>query len=167
MSLSMYQASIPVYMNLLSALSKIIEKAAAHAEAKKITPEALLHARLFPDMFTFTRQVQIATDHAKGAPARLAGVEVPAFPDTEASFSELQARIQKTIDFLKTFSPEQINGSEEKEIILTIGPNKIPLKGQDYLLHFSMPNFYFHLTTAYDILRHNGVELGKRDFMGR
>jgi uncharacterized protein len=166
MSLSMYQASVPVFLQFLGGLSKVLEKATAHAEAKKLDPNALLNARLFPDMFVFTKQVQIVTDHAKGAVARLAGVEVPSYPDTEASFSELQARIAKTIEFVKGFTPEQINGSEEKEIVMTFGTHKMPFKGHVYLLQFAVPNFYFHAATAYDILRHNGVEIGKRDFMG-
>jgi uncharacterized protein len=166
MSLSMYQASVPGFLQSLGALSKILEKAAAHAEAKKIDPNVLLNARLFPDMFALTRQIQIATDHAKGSVARLAGVEVPSFSDTETSFVELQARISKTIEFVKSFKPEQINGSEEKEIVLTFGPTKMTFQGHVYLIQFTLPNFYFHTTTAYNILRHNGIEIGKRDFMG-
>jgi uncharacterized protein len=165
MSLTMYQASVPIFLQFLGSLSKILEKAAAHAETKKIDPNVFLTARLFPDMLAFTKQVQIVTDHAKGSLARLAGVEIPNFPDTETSFSELQARISKTIEFVKSFKPEQINGTEEKEIVLTFGTTKYPFKGQTYLLQFALPNFYFHATTAYDILRHNGVELGKTDFM--
>ena len=165
MSLTMYQASAPIFLQFLGSLSKVLEKAAAHAEAKKIDPNALLTARLFPDMLAFTKQVQIVTDHAKGAMARLAGIEIPSYPDTETSFGELQARISKTIDFVKSIKPEQLNGSEEKEIVLTFGAHKMPFQGHVYLLQFALPNFYFHATTAYDILRHNGVELGKRDFM--
>jgi uncharacterized protein len=166
MSLSMYQASVPGFLQFLGGLSKVLEKAAAHAEAKKIDPSVLLNARLFPNMFTLARQVQIATDHAKGSVARLAGVEVPNFPDTETSFSELQTRISKTIEFVKSFKPEQINGSEDKEIVLILGTYKMNFQGHVYLLQFALPNFYFHATTAYDILRHNGIEIGKIDFMG-
>jgi uncharacterized protein len=166
MPLSMYQASVPVLLQILGSLSKILQKAAAHAEAKKIEPAVLLGARLYPDMFPLTRQVQLVTDHAKGSVARLAGVDIPSYPDTEATFEELQARLAKTVEFLKSFKPAQIDGSEEREIVLTIGGQKMPLKGQTYLVHFALPNFYFHATTAYAILRHSGVEIGKRDFMG-
>jgi uncharacterized protein len=165
MPLSMYQASVPVFLQLLGSHSKILQKAAAHAEARKIDPNALLSARLYPDMFPLTRQVQTAADHAKGAVARLAGADVPSFPDTEASFAELEARLQKTSDFIKTFKPEQIDGSEEREIVLHMRAQSRTFTGQTYLLHFALPNFYFHMTTAYAILRHNGVEIGKRDFL--
>jgi uncharacterized protein len=166
MSLSMYQASSPVYTQFLTALSGILTKAAAHAEAKKIDPSIFINARLSPDMFAFARQVQIATDHAKGSMARLAGVEAPSFPDTETSFEELQARIAKTLDYVKSFKPEQIDGSEGRDIVLTFGTDKYPFKGQAYLIQFALPNFYFHASMAYAILRHNGVDVGKRDFMG-
>jgi hypothetical protein len=166
MSLTMYQASVPTYLQYLGSLSKVLEKAAAHAEAKKIDPNALLHARLFPDMFPLIKQVQVACDHAKGGTARITGTEPPSFPDTETTFSELQARIAKTIEFVKSFKVEQFEGSEERDIELNIRGTKIPLKGHAFLLQFSLPNFYFHTTTAYNILRHNGIELGKRDFMG-
>jgi uncharacterized protein len=165
MSLSMYQASIPVFVRNLNNLSTILDKAVAHADAKKIDHAVLLNFRLFPDMLNFTKQIQIATDFAKGAAARLAGAEVPKYEDTEVSFADLKARIQKTIAFLKTFTPAQIDGSEEREINLTIGGHSIKLKGQTYLLEMVQPNFYFHATTAYAILRHNGVEVGKRDFV--
>lgn len=166
MSLSMYKASVPVYTQFLTALSNILKKAAVHAEAKKIDPSVLVNARLSPDMFALARQIQIATDHAKGSLARLAGLEVPSFPDTESTFDELQARIAKTLDYVKTFKPEQIDGTEEREIVLTFGTQKFPFNGQTYLIQFALPNFYFHISTAYGILRHNGVEIGKRDFMG-
>lgn len=166
MSLSMYKASVPVYTQFLTALSNILKKAATHAEAKKIDPSVLINARLSPDMFALARQVQIATDHAKGSLARLAGLEVPSFPDTESTFDELQARIAKTLDYVKTFKPEQIDGTEEREIVLTFGTQKFPFNGQTYLIQFALPNFYFHISTTYGILRHNGVEIGKRDFMG-
>jgi hypothetical protein len=161
----MYQASVPVFVRNLHNLSAILDKAIAHADAKKIDHAVLLNFRLFPDMLNFTKQIQIATDFAKGAAARLAGVEVPKYEDTEVSFADLQARIQKTIAFVKTFTPAQIDGSEEREINLTIGGHAIKLKGQTYLLEMVQPNFYFHSTTAYAILRHNGVEVGKRDFV--
>jgi len=167
MTLSMYQASAPVYEQFLGSLSIILKKGAAFAEAKKIDPSVLLTARLSPDMFAFTRQVQIATDHAKGSMARLSGTDVPSYPDTESSFEELQARVAKTRDFVKTFKPEQIDGSEEREIVLTFGTQKFPFTGQTYLVNFALPNFYFHTSMAYAILRHNGVDVGKMDFMGR
>jgi hypothetical protein len=163
----MYQASIPSFIRILGNLSILLEKAAAHAEAKKIDPTVFTGARLAPDMFPLTRQVQIATDGVKGCVARLAGVEVPSYPDTETTFPELQARIKKTVDFLKTFNASQIDGSEERAITLKIRDREIHFKGQAYLLNFVIPNFYFHVTTAYAILRHNGVEIGKMDFLGK
>ena len=166
MTVSMFTASVPVYTQFLTSLSAILKKAAAHAEAKKIDPSVLINARLSPDMFALARQVQIATDHAKGSLARLAGVEIPAYADTEATFDELEARIQKTLAFVKTFKPEQIDGTEGKEIVLTFGTQKFPFNGQTYLIQFALPNFYFHTTMAYAILRENGVDIGKRDFMG-
>ncbi len=166
MTVSMFTASVPVYTQFLTSLSAILKKAAAHAEAKKIDPSILINARLSPDMFALARQVQIATDHAKGSLARLAGVEIPAYADTEATFDELEARIQKTLAYVKTFKPEQIDGTEGKEIVLTFGTQKFPFNGQTYLIQFALPNFYFHTTMAYAILRENGVDVGKRDFMG-
>jgi uncharacterized protein len=166
MTVSMFTASVPVYTQFLTSLSAILKKAAAHAEAKKIDPSIFINARLSPDMYALARQVQIATDHAKGSLARLAGVEVPSYPDTEATFDELEARIQKTLAYVKTFKPEQIDGTEGKEIVLTFGTQKFPFNGQTYLIQFALPNFYFHTTMAYAILRENGVDVGKRDFMG-
>ena len=166
MTVSMFTASVPVYTQFLNSLSAILKKAAAHAEAKKIDPSVLINARLSPDMFALARQVQIATDHAKGSLARLAGVEIPSYADTEATFDELEARIQKTLAYVKTFKPEQIDGTEGKEIVLTFGTQKFPFNGQTYLIQFALPNFYFHTTMVYAILRENGVEIGKRDFMG-
>jgi hypothetical protein len=166
MSLSMSQASIPLFVQLLTAASGVLDKAAAHAEAKKIDPSVLLNARLYPDMFPLTRQIQIATDQAKGCVARLAGLEVPKYADTEASFDELKARIARTIDFVKSVNPAQIDGTEDKSLTIPIGKQEREFKGQAYLLNFVLPNFYFHLTTAYNILRHSGVEIGKRDFLG-
>ncbi|WP_338849376.1 DUF1993 domain-containing protein [Massilia sp. W12] len=167
MTISMYQASIPVFQRSLSNLDAILQKAAQHAENRKIDAQALLQARLFPDMFTFTRQVQIACDFAKGAAARLAGQDVPSWEDNEKSFEELRARVARTLEFVAQAQPEQIDGSEERDIQVGAGERQMKFKGQVYLLHFVLPNFYFHLTTAYDILRHNGVEIGKRDFIGQ
>ncbi len=166
MSLSMYQASVPVFLRMLANLSAVLDKAAKHAEAKKIEPSVFVTARLFPDMLPLSAQIQIASDSAKGCAARLAGVEVPSFPDTETTFPELQARIEKTVTFLKTLKPEQIDGSEERNIHLKMRTREVDFTGQVFLLHFAMPNFYFHITTAYAILRHNGVELGKMDYLG-
>jgi len=166
MPISMYEASAPRFTNMLNNLSAVLDKAQAHAEAKKIEPAVLLGCRLRPDMFTLTRQVQVACDNAKGAVARLAGVEVPKHEDTEQSFADLKARIAKTIDFVASFKPAQIDGTEEKEIHLKLGPLDVKWKGMQYLLGFALPNFYFHVVTAYDILRHNGVDVGKRDYIG-
>jgi hypothetical protein len=166
MNISMYQASAPRLINILSNLSAILDKAQAHVEAKKIDPKALTDYRLFPDMFPMKRQVQIACDSAKGAVARLAGVEVPKHEDTEQTFDELKARIAKTIDFIKTLRPAQLDGTEDKAIRLKLGGREIDFNGMQYLLGHALPNFYFHVTTAYNILRRNGVELGKRDYIG-
>ncbi|MEO8459880.1 MAG: DUF1993 domain-containing protein [Dokdonella sp.] len=166
MSLSMYDASVPVFIHGLTNLSTILDKAKAHAEAKKIDPDALLGMRLFPDMFPLSRQIQIAADLAKGPAARLAEVERPVYEDTEKTFDELQARIAKTIAFLKTLKPEQINGSEDREVSVTLRGNDVKFRGQPYLLYFALPNFYFHLTTTYALLRHGGVEIGKMDYVG-
>lgn len=166
MSLSMYRASVPVFQQFLSSHSAIIDKAAAYAEAKKIEPSALLNARLYPDMFPYTRQVQVACDLAKNASGRLAGAERPSFPDTEASFADLKARIDKTLAYIGGFTPEQIDGSEGKELVIPMGgTDTMTFTGVNYLLSFALPNFFFHVTTAYAILRHCGLELGKRDFM--
>jgi len=167
MTLSMYSASIPVFQQLLNALKEVLTKAEAHAADKHFEPQALLQARLFPDMFPLLRQVQIAADFAKSVPARLAGVEVPAYEDSEQSFADLHARIDKTLSFLAGLRPAQIDGSEALEVVLRPGtPKEKKLSGQTYLLGYGLPQFFFHVTTAYDILRHNGVEIGKRDFMG-
>ncbi len=166
MSLSMYQASIPTFVRGLKNLSAILAKASAYAESKKIDQTVLVNARLAPDMFPLARQIQIASDGVKGCAARLAGVEVPSFPDNEASFADLQERINKTISFIESVKPEQIDGSEEKAIHLKVGGRELDFKGQPYLLEFVIPNFYFHLTAAYAILRHNGLDIGKRDFLG-
>lgn len=167
MSISMYSASVPVFKQLLSALADVLAKAEAHAQARKIEPSVLLQSRLYPDMFPLARQVQIATDFAKSVSARLAAVDVPAYEDNEQNLAELRARIQNTLDFLAGFTPEQIDGSEGMEVVLRPGtPKEKKLNGQAYLLNYGLPQFFFHVTTAYDILRHNGVEIGKRDFMG-
>ncbi|HLD09401.1 MAG TPA: DUF1993 domain-containing protein [Methylophilaceae bacterium] len=166
MSLSMYQASTPVFIRGLENLSAILDKAAAYAEARKIDPAILINARLAPDMFPLSRQVQIATDGAKGCAARLAGIEVPSYEDNEATFPELQARIKKTIAFLKSVSAAKIDGSEERKISLKLRGKDVSFLGQPYLLKFVLPNFFFHITTAYDILRHNGLEIGKPDYIG-
>lgn len=166
MPLSMYQASVPPCLRMLTNLSAILDKAAAHAAARKIDPSVFLNARLFPDMYPLVRQVQLASDLAKGAGARLAGKEPPKYPDTEASFDELKARIGKTIEFLKTLKAGQIDGSEDRDITIPMGGQPRTFKGQAYLLDFVLPNLYFHATTAYAILRHGGVEVGKRDFLG-
>jgi hypothetical protein len=166
MSLDMYQASIPVFVRMLGNLSSILDKAVAHAEAKKIEPAVFINSRLAPDMYPLSRQVQIATDMAKGCAARLAGIDVPSYEDNESTFEELQARIAKTIVFLQSVSVDQINSSEERAVTLKLRNREINFVGQPYLLHFVLPNFYFHVTAAYAILRHNGVDLGKMDFVG-
>jgi uncharacterized protein len=166
MGISMYQASAPRFANTLGNLVAILDKAQAHCEAKKIDPLVLTACRLYPDMFPLSRQVQIACDTAKGAVARLAGVEVVKHEDTEQSFAELKARIAKTLAIVNGFKPAQIDGSEERDITLKLGSTEVKFKGMQYLLGFALPNFYFHVVTAYDILRHNGVEVGKRDFIG-
>ena len=163
----MYQASTPRFANILRNLSAILEKAEAHCTAKKIDPSALTTYRFFPDMFPFTRQVQIACDSAKGAVARLAGVEIPKHEDTEQSFAELKARIAKTIDFLESVPAAKVDGTEDKEVVLQMRSGERRFKGMQYLLGHAYPNFYFHVTTAYNILRHNGVEIGKADFIGK
>jgi hypothetical protein len=167
MTISMYAASVPVFKQILGSLSDILDKAEAHATAKKIDPHALLQARLFPDMFPFARQIQIAADFSKGACARLAGLAVPKYEDTEQTFADLRARIAKTVAFIDSCTPAQIDGSEERDITTSAGPNSKTFKGQAYLLHYALPQFFFHATTAYGILRHNGVEVGKKDFIGK
>jgi len=166
MNISMYQASAPRFVNILKNLSAILDKAQSHVEAKKIEPAALTAYRLFPDMLPMTRQVQIACDTAKGAVARLAGVDIPKHEDTEQTIPDLKARIAKTIDFIGTFKPAQIDGSEDKNIHIKLGPREVDWNGMQYLLGFALPNFYFHVTAAYAILRHNGVDIGKRDYIG-
>lgn len=167
MSSTMYQASVPVFVHSLNNLAAILTKAEAYATAKKIEPSVLLNARLYPDMFALTRQVQIASDIVKGGAARLAGIEPPSFADTEATFGELQERIKKTIAFVQTTTASQIDGSEGKEITLKIGGKDMKFKGHDYLHYFVLPNLYFHASITYAILRHNGLEIGKGDFLGK
>jgi hypothetical protein len=166
MSLSMYQASVPPAIQTLRALKAILGKAQAHCDARKIDPNAFLQSRLFPDMFPLTRQVQIACDMAKGAAARLAGADVPSWADTETTFAELQARVDQTIAYLASFSAEQIDGSEARPISIPLRDRTVEFDGQTYLTTWVLPNFHFHVTTAYNLLRHGGVEIGKRDFLG-
>ncbi|MGJ0516130.1 MAG: DUF1993 domain-containing protein [Methylomicrobium sp.] len=166
MSLSIYQASVPVFVRMLDNLSKILDLAVQYAEEKKIDPSVLINARLAPDMYPLSRQVQIATDMAKGCAARLAGMEVPVYEDNETTFPELQERIAKTLAFIQSVSADQIDGSEERHITLKLRSREVSFTGQPYLLHFVLPNFYFHVTTAYAILRHNGLAIGKMDFIG-
>jgi hypothetical protein len=166
-TISMYQASAPRFANLLRNLSSILDKAQAHAEAKKIDPLALTQFRLYPDMFPLTRQVQIACDTAKGAVARLAGAEIPKHEDTEQTFPELKARIAKTVAFIESVGAAKLDGTEDKEIVLKMRGQDVKFNGLQYLLGVAYPNFYFHVTTAYNILRHNGVEIGKTDFVGK
>ena len=167
MSLSMSAVAIPTFLNTLGALSKILDKAAAHCAAKKIDQAVLLQTRLIPDMFPLVKQVQLTCDFAKNTLGRLTG-EPPKFPDEEKSIDELKAPIAKTIDYVKGFKAEQVDATEDKDVTFPIGPQQtMTLKGAQYLIGFALPNFYFHATTAYDILRQSGVEIGKRDFLGR
>ncbi|WP_372523388.1 DUF1993 family protein [Sulfuricaulis sp.] len=166
MTLSMYQASVPSFIRMLTNLAGVLAKGAAHAEAKKIDPAVLVNGRLFPDMFPLARQVMIVTDNAKGGAARLAGLEPPKYEDNESSFPELMARIDKTVAYLKTFTPGQVDGSEERTITLKLGKETMTFQGMPYLLNLVLPNIYFHSVTAYNILRHNGVDVGKKDYLG-
>lgn len=164
--LSIYDATIPPLIRALSNLAMILKKGEEYADAKKVEHQVLLNSRLFVDMYPLTRQVQIATDMSKGAGARLAAIEIPKYEDNETSFAELQARIAKTIAFLDSINPQQLEGAETRDISITIRKADIKFSGQDYLLKWVLPNVYFHITTAYNILRHNGVELAKQDFLG-
>jgi len=166
MPISMYHASVPVFLQLLGGLKGVIEKAEAHATAHKWEENAFLNWRLYPDMFTFARQVRQASEHAFGA-GRAAGVDVPSLPAIDNSFAEMKARIDKTIDFLKGLKADQLDGREDQQVTITAGGQPRNFRAQTYLYHFAMPNFYFHTTTAYNILRSLGIELGKRDFMGQ
>jgi len=166
MKISMYQASAPRFANALRNLSAILDKAQAHAEAKKLDPAVLGSLRLIADMFPLARQVQVACDTAKGAVARLAGAEIPKYEDTEQTIAELKARIARTLDFVASVPAAKIDGSEEREVVMKMRGQDVKFSGLQYLFGHAWPNFYFHVTTAYNILRANGVELGKRDFIG-
>lgn len=167
MTISMHAASVPVFQQMLGSLGELLAKAEGHAVEKKIDPDALLQARLYPDMFPLLRQVQIACDFAKGVCARLAGAEVPVYDDQEKTFAELRALVAKTSRFVAGLPASAFDGSEAREIVLRAGtPKERRLQGQAYLLHYGLPQFFFHVTTAYALLRHNGIELGKRDYMG-
>lgn len=167
MSLSMYSASVPVFVRLLGNMDRWFDKALVHAEAKKFDPSVYVNARLAPDMFPLSRQVQIATDAAKGCAARLSGTEIPVFEDTEQTVDDLRQRIRKTIDFVQSVPEALFEGADSREIVLNMR-NREPLhlRGEDYLRFFALPNFYFHLTTTYALLRHLGVEIGKMDYLG-
>lgn len=167
MTISMYEASIPVFIHGLGNLKAILQKAAAHAEARKFDASVLVNSRLFPDMLCLARQVQIASDVAKGAAARLSATEAPKFADTETTIPDLLARIDKTVDYLKGFKAAQIDGSENHNVVVKTPRADFSFTGLDFLRHWALPNFYFHLVTTYDLLRHNGVEIGKADFLGR
>ena len=162
----MYSMSVPVFAKTLGNLSAILDKPAAHAEAKKIDPAVLLASRLYPDMFPLTKQVQVACDFAKGTVARLAGEEPPKYDDNETTIEALKARIARTVDYVQGFQAARFAGAEERDVQMKIRDQTLSFKGLPYLTHMALPNFFFHATTAYDILRHNGVELGKRDFIG-
>ncbi len=167
MTSTLYATSIPVFTQLLGGLSAVLTKAEAHAQTRSIEPNALLQARLFPDMFPLLRQARVACDFAKSVSARLAGVELPNFEDNEQTFADLQARIAKTLAFICSLTPAQFEGSETREIVTQAGtPKEKRFSGQSYLLNYGLPHFFFHVTTAYNILRHNGVEVGKKDYIG-
>lgn len=166
MAYTIYDASIPVLIRSLSSLTKILDKAGAQAKAEDKPSSGLLEARLAPDMHPFTRQIQMASDAAKGAGARLAGIEAPSMPDTETTLPELHARLVKTIDFLKTVTPAHLAGAEDREIVLKFPQGEMKFTGRDFLANFALPNFFFHVTTAYALLRHKGITLGKMDFLG-
>jgi hypothetical protein len=168
MAISMYSASAPVFVRMLGNLQACLEKAAAHAEARKFDPTNYVGLRLAPDMLPFSRQIQIASDTAKGCMARLAGVEVPKWEDNEATLTELRARLHRTSDYVKSFSAPQIDGSEGREIVIPMRTgDPLVFNGESYLKQFAQPNFYFHITIAYALLRHAGVEIGKGDYLGR
>jgi hypothetical protein len=167
MSLSMYEASIPTFLLTLGNLQKILAKAVAHAEARKFDPNVFVSMRLYPDMLPLARQVQIASDAAKGAAARLTGTEPPKFEDTETTMAELIARVGKTIDYLQGFKAEQFAGAEDRNVTIKTPRNQFSFSGVNLLRHWALPNFFFHVTTAYALLRHGGVEIGKADFLGQ
>jgi uncharacterized protein len=164
--MSFYDASVPAFQQILGALQGILTKAEAHCTAKKIAPEVLLGARLYPDMLPLSKQIQLASDFAAKGCARLTHSEVPTTPDTEKTFEELKQRLAKASDYLKAFKPEQFEGADTKEVTFPVGPSTMTLTGQQFLNRFTFPNFYFHAATAHGILRHNGVEIGKKDFLG-
>ena len=165
--MSFYDATVPAFLQILGSLNGLLTKAEAHCEAKKIQPEVLLNARLYPDMLPLSKQIQLASDFAAKGCARLTHSEVPTVPDTEKTFAELKMRLAKTIDYVKTFKPAQFEGADTKDVTFPVGPNNtMTVKGQQFLNAFAFPNFYFHAATTHGILRHNGVEIGKRDFLG-
>jgi hypothetical protein len=165
--MSFYDATVPAFVQILSSLTGLLNKAEAHCKAKNIQPEVILSARLYPDMLPFMKQIQLASDFAGKTSARLAHVDVPTTPDTETSFEELRQRLAKTIDYLKSFKPAQFEGADAKDVTFPSGPStSITLKGQEYVNRAAFPNFYFHAAIAHGILRHNGIEVGKRDFLG-
>jgi uncharacterized protein len=165
--MSLYDASVPAFLQILNSLSGLLTKAEAHCAAKNIQPEVLLTARLYPDMLPLSKQIQLASDFAAKGCARLTHSEVPSTPDTEKTFDELKQRLAKTIEYVKSFTPAQFEGMETRDVKFPAGPNNtMTLKGQQFLSHFAFPNFYFHAATAHGILRHSGVEIGKRDFLG-
>lgn len=166
MKASMYSLSVPVFVRMLGNLSTLLDKAAAHAQAKKIDPAVFLNSRLIPDMFPLTRQVQLSSDFAKGCIARLAGQEPPKWDDNETSFADLKARIARTVDFINGFTPAQIDGSEDREVTLQVRGETVKTQGLPYLTQRVLPNFFFYVTTAYALLRKDGVEIGKRDYVG-
>jgi uncharacterized protein len=165
--MSFYDGSVPAFLQILGSLTGILTKAEAHCKAKNIQPDVLLGARLYPDMLPLSKQIQLACDFATKGCARLTQSEVPSTPDTEKTFDELKARLGKTADYVKAFKPSQFDGADARDVTFPAGPDKtMTVKGQQFLSHFALPNFYFHAATAHDILRHNGVEIGKRDFLG-
>ncbi len=166
MAFGLYQAAVPPCLQMFSGLSGVLAKAASHAAERKIDPAVLLQSRLYPDMLPLVRQVQIATDSAKAGGARLAGVTAPSYPDTEASFDDVQARIAKTVAFLQGLDPAAIDAAATRTIAFTVAKHEMSMTGPDYVTGWMLPNFYFHVTTAFAILRHNGLEIGKRDFLG-
>lgn len=167
MTCSMYQATVPVFTRMLTNLSAILQKAEHYAETKNIDPSVLINARLAPDMFSLGRQIQICSDAAKGCAARLAQIEIPSFLDKETTFPEFHDRLTKTISFLKTISESQFAGCEDRQISLKVASQEMAFRGQDFAFHFALPNFYFHMSMAYAILRHNGLDIGKVDFLGK
>jgi len=166
MTVSMYKCSAPIFLQYLGGLSNVLDKAKAHVEAKKLDEAFFMNMRIYPDMFPFVRQVRASCDHAVNACGRIAGVELPVFENNETTIADLKKRIEKALEFLRTIKPEQLDGQEGKEITVKFPSGERHFTGQTMLINFSLPNFYFHTTTAYDLLRHVGVEIGKRDFMG-